>query len=150
MTKAGLVCALISVLSQSCGGDEAEAAIIGVWGIRRPDGCGVLFRLEPDGSCAYGEICELQSGDFGIERHEGICTLYGNHLSADWSRSTCEEPPTVSVRYTADESRLIWEASDGRLIFERLDDESGGGSALLRYGCWVGDTLDPRNLEPVE
>jgi hypothetical protein len=131
-----------------CGGDEAENAAIGTWAAQRADGCLVVFALGDDGRCAYGVICELVTDEIGAERHEGTCETAGGRIEASWERSTCDSAPALSVRYSAEGDRMTWAASNGRIAFERIEDD-GEGSAVVRYGCWDGDEIVFSDLRPL-
>jgi hypothetical protein len=141
---AGLALALAG-----CGGDEATAAAEGTWGIQRADGCAVLFSLDASGSCAFGLACELESGEIGVERHEGRCELEDGDLNAYWERSTCADTGRAyGGSVTVSDDQLIWSSDGGRLVFERLEGD-GMGSLVIRYGCWEGDLLVFSDLQPI-
>lgn len=141
----------LALLLAGCGGDEEAATAIGLWGLERPDGCAVLLRVTADEQCRWGVVCELVTGEIGLERTEGSCTLAGGWLETAWERSTCADPAELRSRYTVDEDQLTLEGSDGHLVFRRLD-ESGDGepsTGIVRYGCWQGDTLVFSALQPL-
>lgn len=139
----------LAIALAGCGGDEETAQLEGIWGIQRADGCAVLFRYDADGSCAFGTACELQSGDVGIERHEGTCELQDGQLTARWERSTCEgTSPVYGAEYVVSDERLVLINDGGRLVFQRLEDD-GMGNAVVRYGCWEGDSLVFSELMPI-
>ena len=145
MAKSGLVRTLISAapiaLIVGCGSDEQGTPLEGAWGLSRSDGCAVLFRYEAGGRCAFGVACELETGDIGIERHEGTCDPSGGFIDASWERSSCETAPAFRVRYKVDGDQLTVDASDARLLFERLNEDGEPTNGLVRYGCWDGDTI---------
>lgn len=142
--------AAVALLAAGCGGDEASASAVGLWGLERPDGCVVLLRLNPDDSCRWGVACELETGDIGLQLSEGTCETSGGVLTSTWERSTCADPRPLHVSYTADDTQLKLQGTDGLLLFERLDaDGDGMGSGTVRYGCWDGDTLVFSDLRPL-
>jgi hypothetical protein len=154
MTRIKWLGARISVLAMglvSCGGGEPSAAVVGLWRLDRADGCLVLLRVTEDERCGWGVACELQSGEIGLERHVGQCTLDDGLINATWTESTCEAPQRLRSRYTVDGDQLALEGSDGRLLFRRLDEDSDGmpATAAVRFGCWEGDTLVFSELHPL-
>lgn len=133
----------------SMGGEDHGTPLEGVWGLERADGCALLFRYRADQSCVWGEACRLEDGGLGLERHEGTCDASGGVLEASWERSTCESPPRIRVGYEVDGDQLTIDASDARLLFERLEEDGEPTSGVVRYGCWDGDTLVFNELRPL-
>jgi hypothetical protein len=148
MRVTGVLAAALALAG--CGGDEASAQLVGDWRLVRADGCLVALRFESDGGYAHAVGCQLESGEVGVERHEGTYAASSGRYEVELERSTCADAPRLlEAVYEIRGDRLFLDLSATRLIFERDDVGGGDGSTVILYGCWDGDTLDVSELRPL-
>lgn len=130
-----VLCAVAFCLS--CGDGEDDTGIVGRWGAMVGD-CAVVWEFRADGEYAYGQACELSSGEIGLEAWVGDYELADGAISLIATRSSCRgSVASASGTWTVDGGQLVLTLEGVGSVLDPVQDIGASGTAV--YGCYSDD-----------
>lgn len=128
----------------SCSGSEGDGAELdGTWALTRGDGCVVGLVLK-EGDYEFDVICELQSGNIGLQSEVGGYSASRTTLTLMPMLSTCAgggaEPQDIGYELLgSDTLRLRLPGAVAVLKRQPASATTDGPGGAALYGCWADD-----------
>jgi hypothetical protein len=138
MGKAFLALGVLLVGCGSSDGAAASAPILdGVWQTTQASGCAITYGF--DGSKFTDNfVCQLQSGNLGMEIESGTFSATGTELDLVPTESSCAAHASAgTVGYSFNGQHLVLRYSNLSIILDKTKPGSGGG--VIANGCWDTD-----------
>jgi hypothetical protein len=146
---------LVSLFIFACGEDpvdqDVEKSLIGTWLIDLSSTghlCSLGLVIVEDGQYESDYVCELESGNFGIEAEVGVWTLVDDRVIFDATHTSCPSYDYIkqtNLGYEVNGNYLKLMDLTGVIIFERMNTIQYS-STLAQYGCWENYYFSPGNV----
>ena len=129
----------VALLVGACGGSDGDdgPTLDGLWQLETSNGCVATFNFKGN-KWTDNAICELESGNYGVEIESGALGRTSDTLDFVPQESSCPaHAHTSSAGYSFPAGQLALRFSNATLVFNKV---SGGGKlpdgAVIANGCW--------------
>lgn len=157
-TAARVALSALAVFILGCGTNDDEypdpgsdSRLYGEWinQVSSSSGLGVSFKADRSYSLISILITSTAGTTADAEIENGTYTVAGSTLTFTPREATCPSPIAIwATTFSISGQTLVFHGTSAAVSFLRST-STGGGSAIVRYGCFENGVLTPHPLAPV-